>query len=452
MTSALDGQKACENASSSHVRRPSSPGSLLDELSWRGLIHDSTDPAELREHLDSGARRVYIGFDPTAPSLTIGNLLPMTLLIRAARAGVAPVVLFGGGTGLIGDPSGKSVERTLLSAEDVAANVALHQELMREIFARALEPEQMPQFVDNAAWLGRLGMVEFLRDVGKHFPVGEMTRRDTVRRRLEDPNVGLSYTEFSYALLQAYDFRRLCEDHGVTLQMGASDQWGNIVAGIDYVRRVLRTPVYGVTCPLLLRSDGTKFGKSEQGAVWISGDRTSPYTFYQFVINLSDEDARRFALFFSLTEREPLEKLFAQHAETPARRALQRHLAREMTTLVHGEAAMEAAEAASEALFRGDVRAIGAEMLDDVFADVPSVTEPASRLEGDGWPVVDLLIAVGLASSKRDAREHVGNGAVLLNGTKVTDSAATVVTTDLLHGSVILVRRGRREWRVVRFS
>jgi len=425
---------------------------LLEELSWRGLIHDSTDVTELREHLDGGARRVYIGFDPTAASLTIGNLLPMTLLIRAARAGIAPVVLFGGGTGLIGDPSGKSVERSLLSPEDVAANVAGHQELMRGIFARAVEPDAMPQFVDNGAWLGRLSMIEFLRDVGKHFPVGEMTRRDTVRRRLDDPNVGLSFTEFSYALLQAYDFRRLCEDHGVTLQMGASDQWGNIVAGIDYVRRVLRTQVHGITCPLLLRADGTKFGKSEKGAVWISADRTSPYTFYQFVINLSDEDARRFALFFSLTERAPLEKLFAQHAESPARRALQRHLAREMTTLVHGEAATQAAEVASEALFRGDVRAIGPEMLGDVFADVPSVDEPAARLAGDGWPVVDLLIAVGLASSRRDAREHLGNGAVLVNGAKVTETTATVGPGDLLHGAVMLVRRGRREWRVARFT
>jgi tyrosyl-tRNA synthetase len=425
---------------------------LLDELSWRGLIHDSTDLTDLREHLDGGTRRVYIGFDPTAPSLTVGNLLPMTLLIRAARAGVRPVVLFGGGTGMIGDPSGKSVERALLSAEDVAANVVNHQGLMSGIFARALDAQDMPLFVDNAAWLGGMGMIEFLRDVGKHFPVGEMTKRDVVRRRLDDPDVGLTFTEFSYALLQAYDFRRLREDHGVTLQMGASDQWGNIVAGIDYVRRVLRTQVHGITCPLLLRSDGTKFGKSERGAVWISADRTSPYTFYQFVINLADEEARRFALFFSLTDREPLEKLFARHAETPSRRALQRHLARELTTLVHGAAAADAAEAASEALFSGEVRAIGPEMLGDVFADVPTVHEPASRLDGDGWPVVDLLIAVGLASSRRDAREHLGNRAVLVNGDRVTDVAATITRADLLHGSVALIRRGRREWRVARFA
>ncbi|ABD13296.1 tyrosyl-tRNA synthetase [Frankia casuarinae] len=424
---------------------------LLDELSWRGLLHDSTDPAELREHLDSGRRRCYIGFDPTAPSLTIGNLLPMTLLIRAARAGIGAVTLFGGGTGLIGDPSGKSVERSLLTAQEVRTNMLGQQEIMESVFARALDSGQLPQFVDNADWLDGLGMIEFLRDVGKHFPVTEMVRRDSVRRRLDDPDVGLTYTEFSYSLLQAYDFRRLCEDHGVTLQMGASDQWGNIVAGIDYVRRVLRTQVHGLTCPLLLRSDGTKFGKSEKGAVWLSADRTSPYTLYQFVINLSDDEARRFALFFSLIDREPLERLFAEHAEAPGKRALQRHLAREITALVHGQAAVDAAEAASAALFSGDVKAIGADLLSDVFADVPTVEEPAARLEDDGWPVVDLLIATGLASSKRDAREHLGNHAVLVNGERV-GVEATVGTKDLLHGSVILVRRGRREWRVARFT
>ena len=236
----------------------------------------------------------------------------------------------------------------------------------------------------------------------------------------------------------------------MTLQIGASDQWGNIVAGIDYVRRALREQVYGLTCPLLLRPDGTKFGKSEKGAVWISADRTSPYTFYQFVINLSDDEARKFALAFSLSERETLEKLLAAHAENPAKRALQRHLDRELTTLLHGEAAVEAAEAASAALFSGDVASIGPEMLGDVFADVPTVDEPVSRLDGDGWPVVDLLIAAGLAKSKREAREHLGNGAVLVDGAKAT-AEATVTSADLLHGAVVLVRRGRREWRVARF-
>lgn len=435
------------------MRTPS--GSLIDELSWRGLIHDSTDLAELREHLDSGRRRFYIGFDPSADSLTIGNLVPMTLLARGVRAGLDAVVLFGGGTGLIGDPSGKSAERSLLPVEAAKQNVTRHQALMSTYFERAFEgaPDSpgLPEFVDNGEWLLGLSMIEFLRDVGKHFPISEMTRRDMVRRRLDDPDSGLTYTEFSYSLLQAYDFLRLRADRGVTLQMGASDQWGNIVAGIDYVRRVLREPVFGLTCPLLLRSDGTKFGKTERGAVWISADRTSPYTLYQFLVNLTDDHAREFARFFSLEPQETLERWFAEHAEHPARRGLQRHVARELTTLLHGPAAAETAEAASEALFSGDVRAISGDMLGDVFADVPTVELELRTLEGDGLNAVDLLLATGLASSKRDAREHLNNNAVLLNGDRAALSS-TVTKADLLHGSVILVRRGKREWRVARFA
>jgi tyrosyl-tRNA synthetase len=429
----------------------SSPATLLDELAWRGLIHDSTDPAALRAHLSSGTRRFYIGFDPTAPSLTIGNLLPMTLIIRGARAGLTAVNLFGGGTGLIGDPSGKSSERTLLTVSEAAANVARHRKLMTAIYGRALDAAAMPRFVDNYEWLGGLGLIEFLRDVGKHFPVGEMTRRDSVRRRLDDPDVGLSYTEFSYALLQSYDFMRLRADHGVTLQLGASDQWGNIVAGIDFVRRTLREQVFGLTCPLILRPDGTKYGKSEKGAVWLSADRTSPYTFFQFVINLADDEAHQFALFFSLADRETLEKLFARHAEAPGKRSLQRFLADELTTLVHGAEPAAKAAAASEALFSGDVRAIDTSMLGEVFADVPTVDEPRAALDGDGLPIIDLLIATGLASSRRDAREHLGNGAITLNGDRV-DLGRAVTPADLLHGSVALLRRGRREWRIARFS
>jgi tyrosyl-tRNA synthetase len=425
-------------------------GAFLDELSWRGLIHDSTDLAELRAHLDSGQRRFYIGFDPSASSLTIGNLVPMTLIIRGARAGLGAVCLLGGGTGLIGDPSGRSAERSLLSVEDVHRNVARHRAVMTAVFERALDTEELPEFVDNGEWLNSLPMIDFLRDVGKHFPVNEMLRRDSVRRRIEDPDVGLSFTEFSYSLLQAYDFMRLRADRDVTLQIGASDQWGNIVAGIDYVRRVLHERVHGLTCPLLLRSDGGKFGKTEKGAVWITADRTSPYTLYQFVVNLTDEDAQRFALFFSLEPREKLEKLLAEHAERPAKRVLQRHMARELTTLLHGVDACEKVEAASQALFSGDVRSIGRDMLGDVFADVPTVELSFNDLEGDGLTVVDLLIAVGLATSRRDAREHLANGAVLINGERATIHSV-ITAADLMHASVVLVRRGKREWRVVRF-
>jgi len=424
---------------------------LLDELAWRGLIHDSTDLTQLREHLDSGQRRFYVGFDPTAPSLTIGNLLPMLLVIRAARAGLDAVVLLGGGTGLIGDPSGKSAERKLLPAGEARDNVARHRALMEPIFARALTAGQLPRFVDNVDWLGELKLIEFLRDVGKHFPMGEMIRRDSVRRRLAEADEGISYTEFSYALLQAYDFMRLAADHGVTMQFGASDQWGNIVAGIDFVRRSLRTPVYGLTCPLLLRADGTKFGKSEQGAVWISADRTSPYQLYQFLINLADDEARTFALYYSLESREVLEKLFAEHGGQPARRDLQRHLARELTTLVHGADECARAEAASRALFTGDVRGLDRRLLDQVFADVPSAKLDRARLDGAGLAPVDLLVETGLASSRRQAREFLDGGAVSVNGDPVGQDTA-VTAADLLHGALLLVRRGRREWRVVRFD
>lgn len=425
-------------------------GSLLDELSWRGLIHDSTDLQELREHLGSGRRRFYIGFDPSAPSLTIGNLLPMTLIIRGALSGHQPVVLFGGGTGMIGDPSGKSAERSLLVGDEVERNVLRHQSLMRGIFERALHGDGIPEFVNNADWLNDMSMIDFLRDVGKHFPVTEMLRRDSVRRRIDDPDTGLTFTEFSYSLLQAYDFARLRADRDVTVQLGASDQWGNIVAGIDYVRRVQRERVYGLTCPLLLRSDGSKFGKTEKGAVWISADRTSPYALYQFLINLADNEAKQFALFFSLTPRDALEKIFIDHFEKPASRVLQRHLAREMTSLLHGDAVCQTVEVASEALFSGAVRDIDKEMLGEVFAEVPSFDMPIRYLADDGIDAVDLIIAAELAKGKREAREHIGNGAVSVNGEKVSIHSR-IREADLMHGSVVLIRRGKREWRMIRF-
>ncbi|MGH7869670.1 MAG: tyrosine--tRNA ligase, partial [Candidatus Dormibacteraceae bacterium] len=269
--------------------------------------------------------------------------------------------------------------------------------------------------------------------------------------RFTDAEVGLTYTEFSYSLLQAYDFLRLRADHNVTLQMGASDQWGNIVAGIDYVRRVLGQPVYGLTCPLLLRSDGSKFGKSEKGAVWLSPDRTSPYSLFQFLLNLSDEEARRFALFFSLEPREQIEKLLAEHAEQPGRRQLQRQIAQETTTLVHGQDACEKAIAASAALFSGQVGSISREMLGDVFADVPTTEMALEQLAGEGLTVLELLISTGLAASRREARGHLQSGAVLINGDKA-GLEQMIRAENLLHDSVILLRRGKREWRVIRFS
>lgn len=326
---------------------PTSPSSPLDDLAWRGLIQDSTNLDELRVHLDSGYRRFYVGFDPTAPSLTIGNLLAMSLVMRGARAGLGPVVLFGGGTGLIGDPSGKTAERCLLPIQEATDNVARHQALMTKIFERALTPEQITEFVDHADWLTTINALDFLRNVASTF----RCPRCPPRHRPPTARESCGRADLHGVQLRAATGIRLhAAVRDVTLQMGASDQWGNIVAGIDYVRRTLRTPVHGLTCPLPLRADGTKFGKTEKGAVWITADRTSPYTLYQILINLSDDEVRKFALFFSFEDRDTLEKLFAEHAEQPVRRILQPHMGREITTLPHGEDACDEAVAASEGL------------------------------------------------------------------------------------------------------
>jgi tyrosyl-tRNA synthetase len=423
---------------------------LIDELQWRGLLHDSTELAQLNEHLNARQRRFYIGFDPTAPSLTIGNLLAIMMVIRGIRAGLSAVVLLGGGTGLIGDPSGKSEERTLLSIDEAQANVERHRKLMNTIIERAVPKDSLPEFRDNYEWLGKINAIEFLRDVGKHFSVSEMMRRDSVARRLNDPNQGLSYTEFAYSLLQAYDFMRLCKDHQVTVQMGASDQWGNIVAGIDYVRRVLREPVHGLTCPLLLRADGTKFGKSESGAIWLTADRTSPYQFYQFLLNLADEEAKNFALKFSLESKSKLDELFAQMLEAPEKRPLQRHIAEEVTTLVHGKEECAKAQAVSAALFSGDIRSIDPSVINDFFNEAPSAVLSKSLVEGEGTSIIEFLVQSGLASSKGDAKRKLESNGLSINGEKVTTDRK-LSKADLLHENLIMAKHGK-QWKVVRFE
>lgn len=423
---------------------------FLSELEWRGLIQDSTDLQTLDEYINSAKRSFYMGFDPSSESLTIGNLLAMVLVIRGARAGLQAVVLLGGGTGLIGDPSGKSEERTLLPVEEAEKNAASHKELMMSIFKRALNDDQLPKFVNNFDWLGKLNAIEFLRDVGKHFSVTEMLRRDSVKRRISgETGEGLSYTEFSYSLLQAYDFMKLCKDYDVTFQLGASDQWGNMVAGIDYVRRILGKTVHALTCPLLLRADGSKFGKTEKGAIWISSERTTPYQFYQFIINLADDEAQKFAIFFSLESREFLENLFGEHKSAPHERKLQRHMARELTALVHGEDNAKRAEAATAALF-SDVRTLDLQQINEVFADAPSIDTNIESLAGGNLNLVALLVQSGLVQSKRQAKEDVANRAIWLNG-EVVGQDMTLSKDNLLHNSVILLRRGKKDWRIVRF-
>ncbi len=407
---------------------------FLDELQWRGLLHQASDLEGLREHLSETSRRAYVGLDPSAPSLTIGNLVTLVLLAHLRRAGHEPVVVAGGGTGLIGDPGGKSVERPLLSAGEVQANIAAQMPIYERLFGNAL-------VINNADWLAGLGFIEVLRDVGKHFSVNEMVKRDSVRNRMEGD--GITYTEFSYVLLQAYDFAHLYANYGVTLQMGGSDQWGNIVSGVDLVRRLHGGVAFALTCPLLLKADGTKFGKSESGAVWLTADRTSPYEFHQFWLNASDADVIRFLKIFTFRTREEIAELEQALAAAPGERTAQRALADDVTTLVHGSEACARAQAIARALFTGDVRSLNAatlaEALPGMASTVFAATDPAAT------DIVEVLVTTGLAQSRRQAREFLDNGSISVNGEKI-NADRRLSPADVLAGGVILLRRGKKLW------
>ncbi|HLV66658.1 MAG TPA: tyrosine--tRNA ligase [Polyangiaceae bacterium] len=418
---------------------------VLSELERRNLAYQQTNAAGLREHLGA-SRSLYCGFDPTAPSLTVGHLVPMLVLARFQRAGHRPVALVGGATALIGDPSGKSSERPFLSREEVGANV----EALRPIFERVLDfsGSYAATVVNNADWLGELTFLEVLRDVGKHFSVNMMIQKESVRERLENREQGISYTEFSYLLLQAMDFRHLFDTRGVTLQVAGSDQWGNIVAGVDLVRRTRRVEVFGLTSPLLTKADGGKFGKTESGAVWLTPERTSPYAFYQFWLNTADADVERYLLTFTFLEVERIRALCEEQARDPGKRLAQRTLAAHVTELVHGPTARAQAEATTEALFSGDVRALPLRALEEAFQNVPSAVLSAASL-ATGVPLVDVLVSAEVVKSKREARELLSSGAILVNGERGT--LETTVTRDsLLHGELLLIRRGKKHWHVVR--
>ena len=441
------------------------PIDFLEELAWRGLLHQCTDEQGLRDHLadpDNATRKAYCGFDPTADSLTIGNLVPIMTLIHFARAGHTPVVVMGGGTGLIGDPSGKTAERQLRTTEEIVANV----NAQRGIFERAFEGADMPAptITNNIDWLGNLGYIEALRDVGKHFSVNMMMQKESVKARLENREQGISYTEFSYMILQAYDFLRLYKDAGVTIQLGGSDQYGNIVAGMDLIRRIetedsdAPSSAFGATVPLVTKADGTKFGKTESGAVWLtapseadaSPNRTSAYAYYQFWLNASDEDVGKFLRIFTILPREEIESLEARHAEAPGKREAQRALARAATSILHGEEATQRAEAAAGALFSGDIADLDKQTLAEVFASVPSSNHNKQDL-AQGADPIDLLVETGLAQSKRQAREFIQAGAVSINGRKLAEGDQ-ITTDDLLHNETIAIRRGKKNWHATRWS
>ena len=422
---------------------------LIEELRWRGILEDASEGAS--EALEAGPQTVYIGFDPTADSLHLGHLLPVMGLVHLQRAGHQPVALVGGGTGLIGDPSGKDQERELLDRERVEANLeGIGKQL--EAFLDFEAPSNPARLVNNLDWLGSMGVLDFLRDVGKHFPVGTMLRRESVRRRLEGEDSGLSFTEFSYQLLQAYDFLVLHDRLGCRVQMGGSDQWGNITAGIDLIRRARAEKAYGLVFPLVTTSAGKKFGKTEAGAVWLSPERTSPYRFYQFWLNVDDGDVVAYLRYFTLLERERVEELAQAVEERPHTREAQRALAEDVTRRVHGETELERAQAASRVLFGGSVEGLSAEEVEEIFADVPSSGVARDRLGGEGLSVVDLLEETGVAPSRSEARRTVKGGGVYLNNHRVDELDRHVTVEDALDGSFVVLRKGKRNYHLVRLE
>jgi tyrosyl-tRNA synthetase len=419
---------------------------VFDEFERLGLVHSYTEA--LPETLAKDKLTAYIGFDPTSDSLQVGNLLALMGLARLQRFGHTPIALAGGGTGLIGDPSGKAHERQLQSKAQIAANV----EAIKAQLAHFLDFDvrsNPARIVNNADWLTTIPMMDFLRDVGKHFTVNYMIAKDSVQTRLERQD-GISYTEFSYMLLQAYDFLQLFDHHGCTLQAGGSDQWGNITAGVELIRRVRGERAYGLVYPLVTSADGVKLGKTEQGAIWLDGKRTSPYRFYQFWLNQQDADVIRYLGYFTWLTQEELveqEQLVLEH---PEQRAAQRRLAREVTRLVHGEQALADAERASQALFGGALDGLNVADIEDVFAEAPASELPRSAFEGDGKPILDVLTETAMVKSKGEARRLIAAGGVYINNVRVEDATQTVSATQFIGGRFLVLRTGKKQYHLVR--
>jgi tyrosyl-tRNA synthetase len=422
---------------------------ILDELDLRGLVADSTDRDALRTLLAGRGVPFYCGFDPTGTSLHIGNLVPIMVLARMQRAGHKPIALVGGATGMIGDPSGKSAERSLLDGDTLATN----QAAIRTQLGRFLDFDPGPSgavMANNADWFAGIGYLEFLRDVGKHLTVNYMINKESVRARLEDRDQGISYTEFSYMLLQAYDFVHLAKAHGCRLQLGATDQWGNITAGIELQRKLGRGGLHGLVCPLLLDSQGKKMGKTAAGtAVWLDADRTSPYAMYQYLLNVEDADVERLLKIFSFRPIDEILEIAARHAAAPQARAGQKALAEDVVRFVHGDQALARALGATQVMFGGPLDGLRDADLAPLLADVPSSTIARDRL-GAGVALVDLLAETGLADSKGAARRLVTGGGVYLNNVRVADAARSVTTADLGTETMIVLRAGKKSYHIVR--
>jgi tyrosyl-tRNA synthetase len=422
--------------------------SLLEDLRWRGLIADCTDLDALGRRLATGPITLYCGFDPTGDSLHAGNLVGQLTLRRFQLAGHHPLPLAGGATGMVGDPSGKSSERNLLSREQLEHNVScIKRQLSRLLdFETRVNPARL---VDNAEWTTPLGYLDFLRDVGKHFSVNVMISKESIRARMESEE-GISYTEFSYMLLQAYDFYHLRKAYGCELQIGGSDQWGNITAGTDLIRKKLGGPAWGLTFPLITRADGTKFGKTESGAVWLDPAKTSPYRFYQFFVNTEDSMVPGYLKKFTLLPAGEIADLEARHQSDPGAREAHKALAREVTGLVHGQSACADAIRASEIMFGGGLDGITEALFRDVVGEIPTKELQKSRLEGAGAPIAELLVLSGLSPSKGQARKDIEGGGIYLNNQRVSEIARAVALNDLLFGKYLLLRKGKRTYAVLR--
>ncbi len=419
--------------------------SVLDELKWRGLLYDATEGVE--KHLAEQSVTLYIGFDPSAASLHVGSLLQILSLARMQRDGHSPIALVGGGTGMIGDPSGKTEERQLMSVEDVERNC----EGIRSQLERFLDFEgkrNPARLVNNGEWLNTIPLVEFLREVGKYFTVNYMLAKESVQRRLGSEE-GLSYAEFSYLLFQSYDFVVLNDRYGCTLQMGGSDQWGNITAGAELLRKLRQKKAYGLVGPLVMTASGVKFGKTEAGTVWLDAELTSPYRFYQFWLNTGDTDVVKYLKYFTWIDRDAIAELEAAHQAAPEKREAHHRLAREITAMVHGETAVERAVRSSEVLFGGEVSDLATSEILDIFDEVPSTTLPRSEIDGDGLALTELLVTSGLAASKGAARRLIRDGGAYVNNRRTGDERARVGTGDFLDGAVLVLRKGQKKYHLV---
>ena len=420
---------------------------LFEEFTWRGFVNQLTHP-ELSDLLDKKRFTFYCGFDPTADSLHIGQLVPIMAVRRLQQHGHKPIVLLGGATGMIGDPSGKTDERQLLTRESLEGNVAGQ----RAQFERMLDfsGENAAILVNNYDWFQEIALIDFLRDIGKLFSVNVMMARESVKRRLEDREHGISYTEFSYSLLQSYDFLHLHDTYGCRLQVGGSDQWGNIVAGMDLTRRVRGTDTFGMTFPLLTKSDGKKFGKSESGNVWLDPARTSPYKMYQFLINQADADVPALLRLVTALAKGEIETLEQELAEAPERRTAQKRLAEEVTRFVHGDDALQDAVRATQAMFGGDLSGLDDATLEEVFSDVPSAELPRDMLGAERL-LVDVLVEAGAFASKGEARRMVKSGGLYLNNERVSDGEAKLSAESLCSPTIAVVRKGKKNYHLLRF-